>query len=250
MHGAAGFAGNAVSARGAHRRAGSWHCLAPLRLIRAAWAPFCCWRGSFLLGEWPTTGKEEGADFLGIFFPWVYLSQPSILMLTKDPLKFASSWQLHRGALPKGAREGSLPTSPCSSLPGGEARVLSSRSEWEFSRLEQRDCQVSLLSQEAFPFPPVLGAANLPAGNEILFQKDLGFSHDPGMKVWAGFRHKSRNSQNLCAAFFGAALGRRGGDLEFFFQAIKAAECQAERLIPALPRPVRVFRSSLLQNSS
>lgn len=50
---------------------------------------------------------------------------------------------------------------------------------------------------------PVLGGHKSPAGNEILFQKDLGFSHDPGMKVWAGFRHESRNSRNPCAAFFG-----------------------------------------------
>lgn len=64
--------------------------------------------------------------------------------------------------------------------------------------------------------PPCWEAANLPASSEILFQKDLGFSHDPGMKVWAGFRHKSTNSQNLCAAFFGTAWGRRGGDFGVF----------------------------------
>lgn len=66
--------------------------------------------------------------------------------------------------------------------------------------------------------PPCWEAANLPASSEILFQKDLGFSHDPGMKVWAGFRHKSTNNQNLCAAFFGTAWGRRGGDFGGFFR--------------------------------
>lgn len=46
---------------GAHRRAGIWHCLAPLGLIRAAWALFCCWMclGLFFLGELPTEGKGE-----------------------------------------------------------------------------------------------------------------------------------------------------------------------------------------------
>lgn len=50
--------GNAASARGL---TGTWHCLAPLGLIRAAWALFCCWMclGLFFLGELPTAGRRE-----------------------------------------------------------------------------------------------------------------------------------------------------------------------------------------------
>lgn len=62
------------------------------------------------------------------------------------------------------------------------------------------------LSLGVFPSPPaeLLGweDANLPPCNEILFKKDLRFSHDPRMKVWAVFKHKSRNSQNVCAVSF------------------------------------------------
>lgn len=45
------------------------------------------------------------------------------------------------------------PHPTCSSPAGAEARVLPPGSEWEFSRWEQRDRQVSLLPQEAFPCP-------------------------------------------------------------------------------------------------
>lgn len=69
------------------------------------------------------SGRERGmTGFFRYFFSsapaWVYLSQLSILVLTKDPLKFASSWQLHPGALPSGAEWDHCPHPRCSSCLG------------------------------------------------------------------------------------------------------------------------------------
>lgn len=102
--------------------------------------------------------------------------------------------------------------------------------------------------------------ANLPPCNEILFKKDFRFSHDPWTKVWAVFKHKSRNSQNVSAVFFLTVLGRRGGDdggegLGYKSSLAAAggsarAECRAGRLLPAFPCLALVSHPSLLQNAS
>lgn len=118
MHGGAGSTGNAAS----HRRAGistAWHLLDESEQL-------------FLLLDVPgfifsfERSREKGmTTFFRDFFPicetsapaWVYLSQPS-----KDPLKLNL---LHPGSLSPGRRGvGSLPTSPCSPLPGGETKFL------------------------------------------------------------------------------------------------------------------------------
>lgn len=128
-------------------------------------------------------------------------------MLSKDPLKSASSWccpQWNQSRI----TAHTPPAHPCL---GESPKCSHPDPGGNFPAGKGMSGLTAVLS-----VPSCWEAANLPASNEILFQKDLGFSHDPGMKVWAGFRHKSRNSQNLCIAFFVTALGRRGGGFGSF----------------------------------
>lgn len=80
------------------------------------------------------------------------------------------------------------------------------------------------------------------------------------MKVWAIFKHKSRNSQNVGAVFFLIVLGRRRGDGGGCFLGYTSsltaaggsagAECWAGRLLPSFPRLILVSHPCLLQNAS
>lgn len=133
-------------------------------------------------------------------------------MLTKDPLKFASSWccpQWSQSWIPAHIP----PAHPCL----GRGQSAPTLLQVGIFQMGTEGLSGLTAVPGGLSMPWCWEAANLPAGKESLFQKDLGFSHDPGMKVWAGFRHKSQNSQNLCAAFFGTALGRRGGGFRRFF---------------------------------